>query len=100
MFVVLLVMAPSYLEVGASGKPGAVQILYSMLGGYVFASDDAPEMVDFVFNEKDDAIEAAREFQSDRRANPDDIVDLSHLRGRELRNALRALDWSPSRSGH
>ena len=24
MFVVLLVMAPSYLEVGASGKPGAV----------------------------------------------------------------------------
>ncbi|VFU08878.1 protein of unknown function [Methylocella tundrae] len=25
LFVVLLVMAPSYLEVGASSKPGAVQ---------------------------------------------------------------------------
>ena len=27
MSVVLLVMAPSYLEVGASGKPGAVHLL-------------------------------------------------------------------------
>jgi len=31
LFVVLLITAPSYLEVGASDKPGAVQIPISRL---------------------------------------------------------------------
>lgn len=71
-------------------------IIYAMLGGYAFAPDDDPEMVDCVFASKSDALAAARDFQVNRRADPSHIIDLAHLRGRDLRQALRTLDDSPS----
>lgn len=71
-------------------------IIYAMCGGYAFASDKDPEMVDFIFHNKNDALAAARDFQINRRADPDHIIDLAHLHGRDLRQALRALDDSPS----